>query len=49
MTPAGSPYINVMDGSLVPGESVSVALQFADPKMTAITYNTRVLAGAGIR
>jgi hypothetical protein len=50
MTPANSPYINVTaGGSLVPGASASVALQFADAKMTAITYNTRVLAGGGSR
>lgn len=50
VTPAGSPYINVtLGGGLAPGVSASVVLQFADPKMAAITYNTRVLSGVGSR
>jgi CSLREA domain-containing protein len=47
--PIGSPYINAAAASLAPGQSVPITLQFADPAKTAITYNTRVLAGPGAR
>ncbi|HET9762691.1 MAG TPA: hypothetical protein VFR50_04210, partial [Casimicrobiaceae bacterium] len=43
-TPAGSPFINWL-GSLAPGASASIVLQFVDPSRTGITYTTRVLAG----
>jgi hypothetical protein len=46
--PAGSSYINA-NISLMPGQGVSVVLQFTDPTKTAITYTTRVLAGPGAR
>jgi hypothetical protein len=43
-----SPYITVMNsGSLAAGASVQVSLEFNDPSMAGITYNTRVLAGQG--
>jgi hypothetical protein len=44
--PAGSPYITV-NVNLGPGQMTAFALQFTDPTRTAITYNTRVLAGPG--
>jgi trimeric autotransporter adhesin len=46
--PSGSPYLNSA-GDLAPGQSATFALQFTDPTRTAITYNTRVLAGSGAR
>jgi hypothetical protein len=46
--PAGSPYINAAV-TLAPGQSVMIQLQFTDPTRGAITYNTRVLAGPGLR
>lgn len=46
--PGGSAYINAVV-NLAPGQSASMALQFTDPTRTAITYNTRVLAGSGAR
>ena len=46
--PAGSPYINTVV-TLAPGQSVGVQMQFTDPTRGAITYNTRVLAGPGLR
>lgn len=46
--PASS-FINSSVASLAPGASTSIVLQFADPSRAAITYNTRVLAGPGIR
>lgn len=46
--PSGSPYINSA-GDLGPGQSATFALQFTDPTRTAVTYNTRVLAGSGDR
>jgi CSLREA domain-containing protein len=43
-----SPYVKVLSsGSLAQGASLSVQLQFSDPSLTAFTYSTRVLAGAG--
>jgi hypothetical protein len=46
--PAGSPYINAVV-TLGPGQSVGIQMQFTDPTRGAITYNTRVLAGPGLR
>jgi hypothetical protein len=46
--PAGSPYSNAVV-TLAPGQSVGVQMQFTDPTRGAITYNTRVLAGPGLR
>jgi hypothetical protein len=46
--PAGSPYVNA-NLNLAPGQSITLTLQFTDPTRTAITYNTRVLAGPGAR
>jgi hypothetical protein len=45
-TPAGSPYITVVaaGGTLAPGASAGVVLQFDDPTLAAITYTPRVLA-----
>jgi hypothetical protein len=46
-TPA-SPYVVALStGSLAPGASIAVQLQFSDPSLAAFTYSTRVLAGAG--
>ena len=47
--PQSSPYITISAGNLAPGASASATLQFTDPTKSAITYNTRVLAGAGTR
>lgn len=46
--PAGSPYLNAVV-TLAPGQSVGIQMQFTDPTRGAITYNTRVLAGPGLR
>jgi hypothetical protein len=46
-TPTGSPYILVSNGTLAPGASVSVSLQFANPAAGSITYTTRIITGAG--
>ena len=48
-TPAGSPYVNVSVGSDVlfgVRERVTVTLEFVNPSGQAVTYTTRVLAGA---
>jgi hypothetical protein len=47
--PLGSPYVAATAGALAPGATVSTTLQFTDPAKTAISYHTRVLAGAGTR
>jgi hypothetical protein len=50
--PSGSPYMNVdagADGTLSPGETLTVNLQFNDPSLGAISYATRLLAGGGTR
>ncbi|MDB5911145.1 MAG: hypothetical protein JWP34_5262 [Massilia sp.] len=44
-TADGNPYIIVTTGSLAPGQSVSVVLQFSNPFNVAINYSTRLLAG----
>lgn len=44
--PLGSPYVLVKAGTLAPGETATVALQFAPPSPGAITYSTRTIAGA---
>jgi hypothetical protein len=46
--PAGSPYLNA-SVNLAAGQNTAFSLQFTDPSHTAITYNTRVLAGPGPR
>jgi List-Bact-rpt repeat protein len=46
--PAGSPYLNA-NVNLAAGQNASFVLQFADPSHAAISYNTRVLAGPGLR
>jgi hypothetical protein len=46
--PAGSPYVNGPN-SLAAGGSATIVLQFSDPSHAAISYKTRVLAGAGPR
>jgi Divergent InlB B-repeat domain len=46
--PVGSPYINAVV-TLAPGQNVAIQLQFTDLTRGAITYNTRVLAGPGLR
>ena len=46
--PSGSPYINAVV-TLAPGQSVGIQMQFTDPTKGVITYNTRVLAGPGLR
>jgi hypothetical protein len=40
--PAGSPYVSI-PGTLAPGASATVTLQFANPTNAGITYATRVL------
>jgi hypothetical protein len=50
--PSGSPYLNVGLGSdnvLSPGESATGVLEFTNPSNESITYDARVLAGAGSR
>jgi len=50
--PLGSPYLNInvgLDGTLTPGESVNVLVEFTNPTNQTITYTTRVLAGPGGR
>jgi hypothetical protein len=42
---AGDAYITVQAGSLAPGQSVSVALNFYDPGLLGITYTPLVFAG----
>jgi Divergent InlB B-repeat domain len=46
--PAGSPYLNA-NVSLAAGQKTSFTLQFADPSHAAISYNTRVVTGPGVR
>lgn len=43
-----SPYLNAA-GTLAPGESVTLTLEFTNPASKAINYTTRILAGDGIR
>jgi hypothetical protein len=50
--PQGSPFVNVSvgpDGVFTPGETVNLTLQFTNTNNQAITYNTRILAGTGVR
>lgn len=50
--PLGSAYVNAnvgADNALTPGETATVVLEFTNPTNRGITYNTRVLAGAGTR
>ena len=49
LIPAGSPYLDVILGSMAAGASISVTLEFNDPTKAAINYSTRVLAGTGSR
>ena len=44
--PSGSPYLTVTSGSLAPGASASVALQFVKPASGGINYVARTIAGA---
>jgi len=44
--PTGSPYVSAA-GSLAPGATVTLSLQFTNPTKAAITYAPRVLAGSG--
>jgi Divergent InlB B-repeat domain len=46
--PADSPYLNT-NVNLASGQGTSFGLQFADPSHAAITYNTRVVTGPGVR
>ena len=48
MLPAGSPYVDT-GVTLAPGQSVAIVLQFTNPSNDVITYEARVLAGAGAR
>jgi hypothetical protein len=47
----GSPYLHVVPagGSLGPGQSVTVVLEFDNPNLLSIHYKPRVLAGPGER
>ena len=46
-----SPYIDILPaaGSLAPGQSVTILLEFDDPRLLSIFYTPRLLAGAGAR
>lgn len=46
---AGNAYLDVFLGSLAPGQSVTVTLEFLNPYNLGIVYDPRVLAGPGIR
>ena len=46
---AGSPYLDIVSGSMAAGASLTVALEFTDPTKGPINYSTRVLAGPGTR
>lgn len=41
--PLGSPYVLVTSGTLNPGATASITLQFTNPSNTGITYTARVL------
>lgn len=43
--PLGSPFVTVSAGSLAPGASASVTLQFTPPASGGITYSARTVAG----
>ena len=45
--PLGSTYIQ-LNVSLGPGQTVTTSVSFTNPTKAAITYNTRVLGGAGL-
>jgi hypothetical protein len=47
--PAGSVFLNIQQGSLASGQSVTATLQFLNPTNQAISYSPRVLAGSGTR
>jgi hypothetical protein len=52
VSPLGSPYVDLplaFDEIFHSGQIVTLTLQFRDPTMQGITYNTRVLAGTGAR
>ena len=42
---SGDPYILVTSGSLAPGASISITLEFVDPSLASISYTTKVFAG----
>jgi hypothetical protein len=43
----GSPYVALNVGTLDPGDSITVVLQFSDPTKQAIDYDPLLLAGSG--
>ena len=49
VTSGGSPYLNVLGSASVlgVGQSVTVMLDFSDPSLGAISFNTRLVAGQG--
>ncbi len=50
--PLGAPYISVnpgLSGSLAPGESVGVTLEFENPSSQAIVYEAALQTGPGVR
>ena len=50
--PLGSPYLDLnlgADAILSPGETITLAVEFANSSNQAITYTPRALAGSGIR
>jgi hypothetical protein len=49
MTTSHFPYINAPTGNMAPGQRVNVALSFANPTNTPITYNPRTVVGPGPR
>jgi hypothetical protein len=42
-------FLNIQQGSLASGQSVTATLQFLNPTNQAISYSPRVLAGSGTR
>ncbi len=51
-TPVQSPYFDLgicPGGSLAPGNSIQVAIEFSDPTLKSISYIPRVLAGLAVR
>ena len=49
MTASHVPYINATAANLAPGQRINVALSFANPTNTPITYNPRTVVGPGPR
>lgn len=51
-SPTGSPYLDALTSagaSILPGQTVTLTLEFTNPTNQPINYTTRILAGSGIR